>query len=375
MTEGDNPGRERLRIGMPVDVRNVSLTVLAILGIIFALHALREAFIPIVLAILISYALGPVVTGLRRLYVPRIIGAALVLGALVAGVGTAAYALQYEAVQIVNELPRAARRLRETLQYSRRQGAFETVQRAATEIDKTAAEATPPPPPPKGVMRVQIEQPAFRASDYLWWGSRGAAAASAQIVLILFLAYFLLVSGDLFKRKLVRIAGPSQEARRITVEILDDVNAQIERFLLVQIFAAVVVWLTTWIALWWLGLAQAAVWGILAGIFNTIPYFGPVVVSAGLAIVAYMQFGTIGMALTVTAIAMIITSLEGWLLTPALVGRAARMNQAAVLVGLIFGGVLWGVWGVLLAAPMMMVVKAVCDRVENLQPIAELLGE
>jgi len=372
MTESNNPGRETPRVGMPVDPRSVSLTVIAIVGIVFALHAFREAFIPIVLAILISYALDPVVSGLRRLYVPRIIGAALVLAALVAGVGTAAYALQYEAVQIVNELPQAARRLRQTLQYSRSRGAFEPVQRAAAEIDKTAAEAAPPP---KGVMRVQIEQPAFRATDYLWWGSRGALAAGAQIVMIFFLAYFLLISGDLFKRKLVRIAGPSHKARRVTVEILDDVNAQIERFLLVQIFAAVVVWLTTWAALWWIGLAQAPVWGVLAGIFNTIPYFGPVVVSVGLMIIAYMQFGTIGMALTVAAVAMVITSLEGWLLTPALVGRAARMNQAAVLVGLIFGGVLWGVWGVLLAAPLMMVIKAVCDRVENLQPVAELLGE
>lgn len=377
MPESDNPERQPLRIQMPVDVRTASLAILTVVAIIFALRSLQEAFIPIVLAILISYALDPLVTWLHRLYVPRVIGAAIVLGVVVAGVGTAAYALQDEAVQIVNELPQAARRLRRTLQQSR--GAFEKVQKAATEIERTAAtaaEATAPAAaPPKGVMRVQIEQPQFRASDYLWWGSRGAVAASAQIVMILFLVYFLLISGDLYKRKLVRIAGPSPEAKQVTVQILDEVNGQIERFLLVQIFAAVVVWLTTWLALRLVGVAQAPVWGILAGIFNTIPYFGPVVVSAGLTIVAYMQFGTIGMALVVAAIALAITSLEGWLLTPALVGRAARMNQAAVLIGLIVGGVMWGVWGVLLAAPIMMVVKAICDRVENLQPIGELLGE
>jgi predicted PurR-regulated permease PerM len=98
-------------------------------------------------------------------------------------------------------------------------------------------------------------------------------------------------------------------------------------------------------------------------------------VSGGLAIVGFMQFGNIWMAALVAAIATVITTLEGWLLTPALMGRAASMSPAAIFVGLIFWSWMWGVWGLILAVPMMMVLKAVCDRIEDLQWIGELLGE
>ena len=109
--------------------------------------------------------------------------------------------------------------------------------------------------------------------------------------------------------------------------------------------------------------------------FNSIPYFGPVVVTGGIAVVAFLQFGTIAMAAFVAAIALAITSLEGFLLTPWLTSRAASMNAVAIFVGLLFWSWLWGVWGTLLAVPMLMVLKAVCDRIEDLKPVGELLGE
>jgi predicted PurR-regulated permease PerM len=126
---------------------------------------------------------------------------------------------------------------------------------------------------------------------------------------------------------------------------------------------------------WAVGLEQAALWGLAAGIFNSIPYYGPLLVTAGLSIVGYLQFDTIGMAATVAGISLLITTLEGYLLTPLLVGRASSMNQVAVFAGLLFWSWLWGVWGILLAVPMMMVVKVVCDRVEPLQPVGHLLGD
>jgi predicted PurR-regulated permease PerM len=80
------------------------------------------------------------------------------------------------------------------------------------------------------------------------------------------------------------------------------------------------------------------------------------------------------MALVVAGTALLITTLEGWMLTPGLMGRAARMNQVAVFTGLIFWTWLWGFWGVVLAVPMMMVVKAVCDHVDDLKPIGDFLS-
>jgi len=123
------------------------------------------------------------------------------------------------------------------------------------------------------------------------------------------------------------------------------------------------------------GLENAAIWGIAAGLFNSIPYLGPVVVTGATALIAFMQFGTINMALLVGGATLVITSLEGFLLTPWLTGRASRMSAVVVFVGVLFWGWLWGVWGLLLGMPILMMIKAVCDRVEDLKPFGELLGE
>jgi predicted PurR-regulated permease PerM len=131
----------------------------------------------------------------------------------------------------------------------------------------------------------------------------------------------------------------------------------------------------TWLAFRWLGLEQAGVWGLLAGILNSIPYFGPVVVTGGTFVVALLQFGTIRMAIIVSGVSLVITSLEGWLLTPWLTSRAARMNAVAIFVGLLFWGWVWNVWGLLLAVPLLMVIKAVCDHVDDFKRVGELLGE
>jgi predicted PurR-regulated permease PerM len=183
------------------------------------------------------------------------------------------------------------------------------------------------------------------------------------------------VTGDLYKRKLVKIAGPTLSQKKLTVQILDEINLQIENFMRVQMVTSVLVAVATGFALWWLGLRQYVVWGILAGIFNSIPYLGPVVVTGGLGLVAFMQFDSIPKTLTICGIAFAITSLEGFLLTPALMSRASRINSAAIFTGLLFWSWIWGVWGTVLAVPMLMMIKAVCDHIEDLQPIGELLGE
>jgi predicted PurR-regulated permease PerM len=140
-------------------------------------------------------------------------------------------------------------------------------------------------------------------------------------------------------------------------------------------FSSSVVAITTWLAFRALGMQQAGMWGVVAGVFNSIPYFGPVLVSGGTAVVAFLQFGALDMTLLVSGVALAITSLEGFLLTPWLTSRAARMNAVAIFVGLLFWGWVWNVWGMLLAVPMMMVIKAVCDHVEDLNAFGELLGE
>ena len=219
----------------------------------------------------------------------RAIGAAAVLVVLVGATGYGLWTLRDDAIAVVDELPRAAAEMRQSLRQQREPSAIDKLQEAAKEIDKTAAAAAgPTTPDPGGVQRVQIVQP-FRATDYLTYGSMGALAVGSQAVMIVFLSYFLLVSDDLFKRKLVKIM-PTLSKKKITVEIVEEIGTQIERFLMVQVFTSVLVAVATSLALWWLGLEQAVIWGILAGILNSVPYFGPLVVTGGLMVVAYLQF-------------------------------------------------------------------------------------
>jgi predicted PurR-regulated permease PerM len=362
----------------PVGIRSASLTVLAVVATIFTLKLGEQFFIPLVVSVLVSYALDPIVSWVARRGLPRALAAALVLIVTVGGTGAALYGLRDEAVTIVQQLPEAAHRLRDTLRRDRAQnqnGTVNQVQKAAAELQRAASEAAPLAPVPRGVIRVQIEEPPIKVGDYLWWGSTSLLAFAGQGVAVLFLVYFMLMSGDLFKRKLVQVSGPTLSKKKITVQILEEITQQIERFLFVQAFTSLLVGLASWIAFRLLGLEQAGVWGIAAGVFNSIPYFGPVVVTGGIAVVAFMQFGTIGMAALVAGVALVITSLEGFLLTPWLTSRAASMNAVAIFVGLLFWSWLWGVWGTLLAVPILMVTKAVCDRIEDLQPVGELLGE
>jgi predicted PurR-regulated permease PerM len=372
--QGSTGESEAVVIRMPVDIRSVALSVLAVIAFVLFLQYAQAVLIPVILGTLTFYALDPIVDRLQALRVPRVIGAALVLLTLVGATGYGLYTLRDDALKVVEELPEAARNLRSTLRRQREPGPIDKLQKAATEIDKTAAEATGPPQrDPRGIQQVQVVQP-FRASDYLVWGSMGAIALGGQGIMILFLAYFLLVADDLYKRKLVKIS-PTLSKKKITVQIVDEIGTQIERFMLVQVFTSAIVAVATTLALWMIGLDQPAIWGIAAGVLNSVPYFGPLIVTGGLSMVAYLQFKTIPMALYVAGVALVITTLEGWLLTPTLMGRAASINPAAIFVGILFWSWVWGVWGLILAVPMLMMIKAVCDRIEELQPIGELLGE
>jgi predicted PurR-regulated permease PerM len=359
---------------VPTNVRSIALTVIACVAAMYVLQWASEIFIPIVLSVLISYALEPVVAGVTRLRLPRMVASALVVAGITGGFGYAAYALADDAVAVIESLPDAATKLRQTL-HQGQPTAIESVQRAARELQKTADDAAGKNPVPSGVQRVQIEQPAIDVKQYLSWGSAGLVAFAGQAVLVVFFVFFLLASGDLFKRKLVKLAGPSLEQKKITVQILNDIDVQIERFLFVRVVTSLVVGIATWLAFRYVGLQQAGVWGLAAGVFNSIPYFGPVIVAAGTAVVGFLQFGTLGMAAYVSFISLVITSLEGWLLTPWLTSRTARTNEVAVFVGLIFWSFVWGIWGTLLAVPMLVAVKACCDRIDDLKPIGEMLGD
>lgn len=369
-------GPQTLEVRKPVDIRSVGISVIALVAVIWFLRSAQEALIPFVLSGLLCSALDPVVERLRGWRIPRAFGAAVVLLSAIAVFGFTIYRLSDEAFAVIEDLPAGMRKFRsEVLSQRDEASTLDKVKQAAVELDRTAAEAAGPPTASHGVMRVQVEEPAFSTNDFLWAGGMNAAQLLGLGIMVVFLSYFLLVGHDLFRRKLVKNIGTTLSEKKVTVQILDQIRAQIERFLLVQIFTSCVVGVTTGIALGLLGLKQAAVWGLLAGLFNSIPYFGPIVVTIGLSLVGYLQFGTLGMTAAIAGTAIAITSLEGWVLTPTLLGRVAQMNHVAVFAGLLFWSWMWGVWGLLLAIPMMMVIKSVCDHIEEFRPIGDLLGE
>jgi len=369
---------DRVLLHMPVDVRSASLVVLAALGTVFALHWAQAVFIPLMVSLLCTYALSPLVDLLERMKVSRWIGAAAILLGVGGGLGWTGYSLSGNAAELIDGLPVAAQKLRVALRANARSSdgnALDTVQKAAAQIEQAAAENSAKVASQRGVTRVVIERPGFNVRDYLVSGTVGLIAAAGQLTLVAFLTYFALGSGDTFRRKLVRMTGPSLQKKKITVHVLDDITKNVERYLLVQILTSAMVGIATGLAFWAMGLENAAVWGIVAAVTNLIPYIGSVIVMAAAGLMAFLQFNGVQMALLVGGTSLVIHTLVGNLLVPFLTSKTSRMNPLAVFVGVIFWGWLWGIWGLLLGIPIMMVAKAICDHVEDLRPIGELLGD
>jgi predicted PurR-regulated permease PerM len=172
----------------------------------------------------------------------------------------------------------------------------------------------------------------------------------------------------------VKLAGPHFEQRKITVELLRAIDDQIERYLIVRLIISLLVAVATGIGLWILGVHNPAVWGVIAGVLNVVPFAGPVLAIALITLTSFLQFKTIELTIAAAGIASLVAFIEGNLVTPWLASRAGELNTVAVFVSVLFWGWMWGIWGLLLAVPIMVAIKAAADRIEPLQAIGELLG-
>ena len=373
-TEPAEPSRVLLH--MPVDVRNVALVVLATLASVFMLRWASAVFIPVMVGLLFSYALSPLVDWLQLRRIPRALSAAALILGILTGVGATMFSLSDDASKLVESLPVATQKLRDAIRTQRGSpdGTLATVQKAATQLEQAAEETTRAAPVGRGVQRVQIEKPKFNIKDHLWIGTLGLLSMLGQIGIVALITFFLLASGDTFRRKLVKLAGPTLSRKKITLQALNEIHDQIQRYMLVQLFSSALVGLATWLCFLAIGLEHAAVWGIAAGVLNLVPYIGNVIITSGSALVGFLQFGTLEMALLVAGISFVINSIEGFLLTPWLTSRANKMNPVAIFVGVLAWGWLWGAWGLLLGVPILAVIKAICDRVDDLKPVGEILG-
>jgi predicted PurR-regulated permease PerM len=345
----------------------VALWIVAVVATVFFLRAAKTLLIPIALAVLISYALAPVVSWLERHRVPRLAGAGLVLLLALGALGAGAFALRDDARELAATLPNAIQRARQEV-LSRLGSDTRAIQRATKALGTNA-------PASGGAESGQDADTSGSTTNSLVQRAVGAMFSLAgHLIVIFFLVYFLLISGQHVRNRVIEVSGPDPERRQVASTIIDDINAHVQRYLLVLLVTAIVVGTATWAVLAWIGVRHAATWGILAGVFNSIPYFGPVVVSGGLFLVGMAQGGGIAQALQMSGAAIVITSLEGWLLTPALMGKAERMSALAVFLGVLFWTWIWGAWGTVLAVPMLVIVKSVADHVEPLRPVGRLMA-
>jgi predicted PurR-regulated permease PerM len=357
-------------------LESLCLVFLSFAAGVFLLRYAQGVFLPVMLSLLIFYALDPLVNVIARIGIPRLVGCVFVMALLIGAGALAVYLLRGQAQDLIQRLPEALSRAKEAIESSRggTPAAVAEVQQAAVELGETASEAAGNETP-KGVTRVQVEEPLFKPTDYLWSGSINLMWLIGQAVTVLCLVFFLLASGELYKRKIVEGVGTRLSQRKITIEILNDIHHQIGQFLLVQLAISALIGTATGISLWLLGVNQAAMWGVTAGVFNAIPYFGSIIVTSALALVAFLQFGSLDMVWLVAGVTLVVTSADWIFLTPMLTGRISKMNNIAVFVSLIFWYWLWGALGMFLAVPIMMVLKSICDHIEELQPIGNLLSE
>jgi predicted PurR-regulated permease PerM len=354
--------------------------ILAVIAVVAALYLARAFFVPLLIGILASYALRPVVNWLKACYIPRAAGAALVLAALVAGVSWGAFSFGDDAAAMIEKLPEAARKVRQHVSEAQEGGptALQKIQEAATELQGAAADATGEKKPAKpAITTVAIRQtePSVWLRDYILTQSALLFTVAAQTPIVVLLAYFLLASGEHFRRKLVQLVGPRLSHKKDAVRILEEIDVQIQRYLLATLGSNVLVAIGTWLAFEALGMEQAGVWGVIAGVLHFIPYLGPVLFAIASGMAGFMQFGTGLNAFIVAGVSLLVAAAVGSLFMTWLQSRVARVNAAVLFIALLFFGWLWGIWGLLLGAPLVAIAKVICDRVESLKPVGELLGQ
>ena len=362
----------------PIQIKNVALVILTTIAVVFALDWAQSFIITMLLGVLLAYALNPLVNQLEQIKINRFIGSTVVILVLISGVVFGGYALRGQVQSIISILPEAATKLTSSFAVKRGEPLtnMQKIQIAANQVEKaTNAVESNVTKQKKPVMHVVLDERKFKIGDFLWRSSLGVFGFIGEAVTMIFLAYFILLSNDSFKRKLVKITGPSLTSKKITVNILADINQSIQSYIYMLILTNIIAGVLSWVVFRLLGLENAGAWAVAAGFMHIVPYFGPVATAVVTGMAAYMQFNSILMALIVSGASVLIATIVGVFITTWMTGRIAKMNSAAVFIALIFFSWLWGLWGMLLGIPVIFIVKVVCEHIEHLQPIAELLGD
>jgi predicted PurR-regulated permease PerM len=359
---GANDGAESRREGIRRAIAQFTrMTLLVLCAIGFAYFA-RSVVLPVLLAWVGSMVLNSPVRWLAERHLPKYFGALLVVGIAVLAVSYGAYNLGRPAVEWAKSAPDKLPALNEKLK--RLMGPAAGLIGAASRVSPTGdSDGSAPKPQP-----VEVKDNRMAGSIFSWTG--GVLGGAAETIVLLFM---LLASGDLFGQKLLQeipIVRDKQQAKQICREIEQSVSCYLQIVGLVNVILGALVGLSLYL----LGLPNAAMWGGVAAFLNFIPYFGPFAGIFAVAMAGLLCFDSLGRGLMPAGAYLLLHLLEADLVTPFVVGRHYALNPVVIFVSLMFFAWLWGLVGALLAVPLLVTAKAVCDRIAVLSSLGYLLS-
>jgi predicted PurR-regulated permease PerM len=372
--DGHSPSKEDeaaksslLPSGVTIDIRSFMLTGLFVIAAVAGLYFARPVFLPVVLAVLLSFLLTPIVTLLGSLRIPAPVASGIVIALLIAAVVGGTFQLIPAATEWMDALPAQMERVEEKLHSLR--GPLESVERATEQVEEIATGEDAQPPAPDEPVQVEIQKASL--TDVIIAELRGAGV---MLILVVTLLYFLLASGDRFLQKLVKVQTKFEDKKR-AVEIVRQVKSDVSTYLLTITLINAGLGVVTGFAMYFLGMPNPLLWGVMAAVLNFIPYVGALVGAAVLGLAAAVQFDEVGRIMAVPGVFLILTTLEGYIVTPLVLGARLTLSPVVIFIGLIFWSWLWGIPGALIAVPMLVMAKIICDRIEPLKPVGEFLGQ
>jgi len=359
----DQPDLRKLGAALTdrLEVRSVAITGLFVLAVLYTLFFARAFLLPIVLAVLLDFLLSPVIRVLKRVRIPEPLGAAVVILALLGGVGGVGYSLADPAREWVQKAPQSLAKVQARLRELRRPvdqmtRTAEQVE-AATEVSKS------------GPQEVVVRGP--RLSERLFGSTQSILVGALETLILL---YFLLAVGDLFLQKLIKVL-PLLRDKKKAVAIARETEASISTYLFTVAVVNVGLGVAVTLVMLLLKMPNALLWGTLAALAEFVPYIGATVMVGLLAMAGLVAFPDVGRALLVPGAYLAVNLVQANFIGPTVLGRRLTLNPVAILVGLAFWWWIWGVGGAFIAVPLLATFKIFCDHIESLAPIGEFLGK
>jgi predicted PurR-regulated permease PerM len=343
------------------ELHDVLLAVLVVLASFYTIYFTRSILFPVTLAVLLNLVFKPIVLRLERVGIHAVAGATLILLAFGSVVLVGVWLLWEPGSTRLAEMssPGYLRRLSENLKPLQQplqglQEATETVSHIAASNGKTAP------------VRVQIEQPKLGSMLNLTGG------LISSTVMMLVLLFFLLASGDRFLEKLVVLMPTFKDKRRV-VQLSREVQRRMSDYLFTISAINVGLGVVVGLGMWLIELPNPVLWGTVAALLNYIPFAGSTVGAVLVFLEGVAAFNSLGHAALAPLVYIGINALEANFITPAMLGKSISLNPVMIVLSIVFWGWLWGIGGVLLSVPLLVVLKIVFDHSQRLAPVGAFL--